>query len=96
METETEDLKKERIRFIPEVTLGHVLQLLTVAAAVVGLWMSLDKRLAAVEMQESYALEERRELKKSLTAVIETQAVMARTVDRISIMFDQHTKTETN
>jgi len=40
-------------------------------------------------------MEERRELKKSLTAVIETQAVMARTVDRISIMFDQHAKAET-
>ena len=94
METETEDLKKERIRFIPEVTLGHVLQLLTVAAPVVGLWMSLDKRLAAVEMQESYAIEERRDLKKSLATLADNQAVLTRTVDRISIMFETKTKGE--
>jgi hypothetical protein len=82
----------KRVRFIPEVTLGNILQLLTIAAAVVGLWVSLDKRLAAVEMQESYALEERHDLKKSLATLAENQAVLARTVDRISILFEQHTK----
>ena len=82
----------KRIRFIPEITLGNVLQLLTIAAAVVGLWVSLDKRLAAVEMQENYAIEERHDLKKSLATLAENQAVLARTVDRISILFEQHTK----
>ena len=82
----------KRFRFIPEVTLGNILQLLTIAAAVVGLWVSLDKRLAAVEMQESYALEERHDLKKSLATLAENQALLARTVDRISILFEQHTK----
>ena len=67
----------------------------TIAAAVIGLWVSLDKRLAAVEMQESYAIEERRELKKSLATLAENQAVLARTVDRISILFEQHAKTDT-
>ena len=85
-----QNLKK--FRFIPEITLGNVLQLLSIAAAVVGLWVSLDKRLAAVEMQESYAIEERRDLKKSLATLAENQALLARTVDRISILFDQHTK----
>ena len=69
-----------------------MLQLLTIAAAVVGLWVSLDKRLAAVEMQENYAIEERHDLKKSLATLAENQAVLARTVDRISILFEQHTK----
>ncbi len=85
----------KRFRFVPEVTLGNVLQLLTIAAAVVGLWVSLDKRLAAVEMQESYAIEERRDLKKSLATLADNQAVLARTVDRISILFEQHAKTDT-
>ena len=88
-----QNLKK--FRFVPEITLGNVLQLLTIAAAVVGLWMSLDKRLAAVEMQESYAIEERHDLKKSLATLAENQAVLARTVDRISILFEQHAKTDT-
>ena len=82
----------KKFRFVPEITLGNVLQLLTIAAAVVGLWVSLDKRLAAVEMQESYAIEERRDLKKSLATLAENQALLARTVDRISILFEQHTK----
>ena len=90
MTEQIQNLKK--FRFVPEVTLGNVLQLLTIAAAVVGLWVSLDKRLAAVEMQESYAIEERHDLKKSLATLAENQAVMARTVDRISILFEQHTK----
>ena len=50
---------------------------------------------AAVEMQESYAIEERHDLKKSLATLAENQAVLARTVDRISILFEQHAKTET-
>ena len=90
MTEQIQNLKK--FRFVPEVTLGNVLQLLTIAAAVVGLWVSLDKRLAAVEMQESYAIEERHDLKKSLATLAENQALLARTVDRISILFDQHAK----
>jgi len=84
----------KRIRFIPEITLGNILQLLTIAAAVVGLWVSLDKRLAAVEMQETYALEERRDLKKSLATLADNQAVLVRTVDRVSILLEQHMKME--
>ena len=90
MTEQIQNLKK--FRFVPEVTLGNVLQLLTIAAAVVGLWVSLDKRLAAVEMQESYAIEDRHDLKKSMATLAENQALLARTVDRISILFDQHTK----
>ena len=93
MTDQIQNLKK--FRFVPEITLGNVLQLLTIAAAVVGLWVSLDKRLAAVEMQESYAIEERHDLKKSLATLAENQAVLARTVDRISILFEQHAKSET-
>ena len=81
-----------RFRFIPEITLGNILQLLSFAAAVVGLWVSLDKRISAVEVRESYSVEERRDLKKSLATLVENQAVLARTVDRISILFEQHNK----
>jgi len=80
----------KRVRFIPEITLGNLLQLVSLAAAVVGLWISMDKRISAVELRENYAVEERREMKKSLATIAETQATMARTVDRISILFDQH------
>lgn len=82
----------KRFRFTPEVTLGNVLQLLSLAAAVVGLWVNLDKRISAVEVRESYAVEERRELKKSLATLLENQAVLARTVDRVSIILEQQSK----
>lgn len=82
----------KRWRFTPEVTLGNVLQLLSLAAAVVGLWMNLDKRVSAVEVREGYAIEERRELKQSLATLVENQAVLARTVDRVSIILDQQSK----
>ena len=79
-------------RFVPEVTLGNVLQLLSIGGAVIGLWINMDKRISAVEMRESYAIEERRDMKKSLATLAENQAMMARTVDRISILFEQHSK----
>ena len=81
-----------RFRFTPEVTLGNVLQLLSLAAAVVGLWLNLDKRVSALEVRESYATEERRDLKKSLGTLAENQAVLARTVDRLSILIEQRDK----
>lgn len=84
----------KRFRFTPEVTLGNVLQLLSLAAAVIGLWVNLDKRLSAVEVRESYALEERRELKQSLATLVENQAVLARTVDRVSLLIEQHNRNE--
>ena len=54
--------------------------------------VSMDKRISAVELRESYAVEERRDLKKSLATLTETQATLVRTVDRISILFEQHDK----
>jgi len=85
-----------RIRFTPEITLGNILQLLSIAAAVVGLWVNMDKRISAMEVRENYAIEERHDLKASIATMTENQAVMARTVDRISILLDQHMKGEAN
>jgi len=85
----------KRIRFTPEITLGNVLQLLSIAAAVVGLWINMDKRISAMEVRENYAIEERHDLKISINSLTENQAVMARTLDRISILFEQHIKGET-
>ncbi len=82
----------KRFRFTPEITLGNALQLLSLAAAVVGLWMNLDKRVSAVEVRENYAIEEQRELKRSLTTLVENQAVLARTVDRLSIILETQSK----
>jgi hypothetical protein len=86
----------KRIRFTPEITLGNILQLLSIAAAVVGLWVNMDKRISAMEVRENYAAEERHDLKASIATLSENQAVMARTVDRISILLDQHMKGEVN
>ena len=61
-------------------TLGNVLQLVSIGAAVVGMWVNMDKRITAVELRESYSLEERRDMKKSLQTLTETQATLARTV----------------
>ena len=87
MKEETENVK--RFRFIPEVTLGNLLQLLSIGAAVSGLWLNMDKRISAVELRESYAAEERRDLKKSLVTLAENQTLLARTVDRISILLER-------
>ncbi|MDD5140518.1 MAG: hypothetical protein PHY43_09705 [Verrucomicrobiales bacterium] len=84
----------KRIRFTPEITLGNVLQLLSIAAAVVGLWINMDKRISVMEVRENYAMEERHDLKASISTLSENQAVMARTVDRISILLDQRMKGE--
>ena len=84
--------QQKRIRFTPEITLGNLLQLLSIAAAVVGLWINMDKRISAMEVRENYAIEERHDLKISINSLTENQAVMARTLDRISILFEQHTK----
>jgi len=86
----------KRIRFTPEITLGNILQLLSIAAAVVGLWVNMDKRISAMEVRENYAIEERHDLKASIATMTENQAMMARTVDRISILLDQHMKGEVN
>jgi hypothetical protein len=84
----------KKIRFTPEITLGNVLQLLSIAAAVIGMWVNMDKRISAMEVRENYAIEERHDLKTSINTLTENQAVMARTVDRISILLDQHMKGE--
>ena len=84
----------KRFRFNPEVTLGNVLQLLTIAGAVVGMWVSMDKRISAVELRESFAVEERRDMKKSLATLVENQAMLARTVDRVTILMEQRSKGE--
>jgi hypothetical protein len=94
MKEPTEKKKRtSKVRFIPEVTLGNVLQLISIGAAVVGMWVNMDKRISAVEMRESYSIEERRELKKNFATLAENQAVLARTVDRISILIE-HQKGE--
>ena len=91
--SETVNNNPRKFRFIPEITLGNVLQLLSLGAAVVALWVNMDKRISAVELHESYSIEERRDMKKSLQTLTETQATLARTVDRLSILFEQHNKT---
>ena len=82
----------KRFRFVPEVTLGNVLQLVSIGAAVVGMWVNMDKRITAVELRESYSVEERRDMKKSLGTLADTQATLVRTVDRMSILFEQRNK----
>ncbi|MBA4150598.1 MAG: hypothetical protein H0X66_20995 [Verrucomicrobia bacterium] len=78
-----------QIRFNPEVTLGNLLQLISMGAALITVWTSMDKRLSAVELREGYAIEERRDLKKSMEALTENQVLLTRTVDRISILMEQ-------
>ncbi len=78
-----------QLRFSPEITLGNLLQLVSMAAALVALWTSIDKRITAVELRESFAVEERRDLKKSIATMAESQALLTRTVDRVSILMEQ-------
>jgi len=81
-----------RVRFVPEITLGNVLQLVSLGAAVIGLWINMDKRISAVELRENYAIEERRELKRSIATMADTQATLGRTVDRVSILLELQRK----
>ena len=92
--SEQANKESKRFRFVPEVTLGNVLQLVSIGAAVVGLWVNMDKRISAVELREGFAMEDRRDMKRSLQTLTETQATLARTVDRMSILFEQHTTKE--
>ena len=92
--SEPSNKEQKRFRFVPEVTLGNVLQLVSIGAAVVGLWVNMDKRISAVELREGFAMEDRRDMKRSLQTLTETQATLARTVDRMSILFEQHTTKE--
>jgi len=91
-ETENGNGSVRLFRFNREVTLGNLLQLASFVVALVAMWTSMDKRLTAVEMRESFAVEERRDLKRSMATLAENQAVLARTVDRMSIVFDERTK----
>ncbi len=84
-----------QLKFNPEITLGNILQLVSMAGALIALWTNMDKRLTAVELRQSYATEESRELKKSMATLTESQALLARTVDRITIVLEQRTKGET-
>ena len=81
-----------QLKFNPEITLGNILQLVSMAGALIALWTSMDKRLTSMELHQSYSTEERRDMKKSLEGLAENQALLARTVDRISILLDQRTK----
>ena len=90
--SEPANKEAKRFRFVPEITLGNVLQLVTLGAAVVGLWMNMDRRISAVELRETFSVEERRELKRNVATLAETQATLARTVDRLSILFEQNVK----
>lgn len=80
------------LKFNPEITLGNILQLVSMAGALIALWTNMDKRLTAVELRQTYATEERRDVKKSLEALTENQALLARTVDRLSIVLEQQNK----
>ncbi len=83
-----------QLKFNPEITLGNILQLVSMAGALIALWTNMDKRLTAVELRQSYATEESRDLKKSMATLTESQALLARTVDRISIVLEQRAKGE--
>src|SRR5271165_6895906 len=89
MKEETENNNGRLFRFNREITLGNLLQLASFVVALVAMWTSMDKRLTAVELRETFADEERRDLKRSLATLVENQAVLARTVDRMSIMLDE-------
>ncbi len=78
-----------RIRFNPEVTLGHILQLASLGAVLTTMWFSLDKRVANVELRQDLAGEERREMKRTLSALAENQVLLTRTVDRVSILIEE-------
>lgn len=90
--SEQTNTNPKRFRFVPEITLGNVLQLVSIGAAVVGMWVNMDKRITAVELRESYSVEERRDMKKRIATLAETQATLVRTVDRMSILFEQKNK----
>lgn len=62
-------------RFNREITLGNLLQLGSFVVALVAMWTSVDKRLTVVELRESFAVEERRDLKKSMATLADNQAV---------------------
>lgn len=92
MKKEPENNGGRLFRFNREITLGNLLQLGSVVVALVAMWTSMDKRLTSVELRESFAAEERRDLKTSLATLADNQGVLARTVDRMSIVLEERRK----
>ena len=80
----------KRLWFTPEITLGNMVQLVSIVAMVIGLWVNMDKRIAALELRQIYIVEERSDLKRSVQMLTENQAMLSRTVDRMAILFEQH------
>jgi hypothetical protein len=78
--------------FRREVTLGNVLQLIGFFAGLVGVWATMDRRLTLVELRGTFAADEAREVRRSLSSLVENQAVLTRAVDRMAIVLDEHTK----
>lgn len=80
------------IRFNREVTLGNLLQLGSFVVALFAMWASVDRRLTCVELRGTFATEEGREMRKSISALAENQTAVARAVDRMAVLLDEHTK----
>ena len=79
-------------RFNREITLGNLLQLASFVVALAAMWTSMDRRLTAVELREGFAAVERSDLKRSLATLVENQAVLARMVDRMGVVFDERSR----
>lgn len=87
-----ENQSRGLFRWNPEITLGHLLQIASFAAVLAAMWFNMDKRLTSVEMRQDYTKEERQEIKQTLKSLSENQALLARTVDRLSILFEEKRK----
>jgi hypothetical protein len=69
-----------------------VLQLASFFAVVTAMWFNMDKRIASIELRQDFATEERREMKRVLNALSESQVLLTRTVDRVTILFEERNK----
>lgn len=74
-----------RFKFIPEITLGHIIQLVLVGIPAVAFWVKLESRVSAMESSQQELKSVIREFNVSMTTVSQNQAV-------ISALFDRHTR----
>ena len=62
-----------KIRFNPEITLGHIIHGLTMLGALVALWLNLNNRVTVVEVKQAYEEQKQQDLARSFEMAVENQ-----------------------
>jgi len=80
------------MKFNPEVTTGHVLQAITVAASAVFLFVGLDRRIIYIESLAMMNKEQLTKHEETLSRIVKVEAEIQVTQMRITTLLEERTK----